>query len=248
MNHRYAVTHAHVRHDSFIRNGKWCDVMWCDVMRCDVQWCDVMWCDVMPWQFPLKMQHPRSPPNGETRLLGISRYYSRHQGRSQRMRKKIRGFMYPGVYWSGVINSRSLGHKMFFHPHLDLPWWPFWICTEKFKILDLVDFGGVRFQWKPSHLLWQYPLKSLHPRKPPNRKNQIPRYKVKWNRNLHLNLYCKILRNLSLSIWWISGRSKFQGKLSYDTAACLPRAFLAWYTDTPLVHSAIYHYAFWIRI
>jgi len=218
----------------------------------DVMWCDVIWCDVMDGDAMTDSTEnaaPSKPPNRETRLLGISWYKfktrfwlgarrrgsfspaaaAHHQGRSQHMQKKIRELIYPGVYLSGVINSRNLGPKIFFHPHLDLPWWPIWICTEKFEILDLVDFGGIQFQWKLSHLLWQYALQSLHLRNPPNRKTQIPRYKVEWNRNLLLNLYRKIPRNLSLSIWWISGRSKFQGKLSWY-CGCLPRAFAAWYT------------------
>jgi len=44
----------------------------------------------------------------------------------------------------------------------------------------------------------------LLPHNPPNRETQIPLCNFKLNRNLNLNLYRWIPRNLSVSIWWIS--------------------------------------------
>jgi len=41
-----------------------------------------------------------------------------------------------------------------------------WICTVKFEILDLVDFWGVAFSVESV----------IHPRNPPCRETQIPRY------------------------------------------------------------------------
>jgi len=52
---------------------------------------------------------------------------------------------------------------------------------------------------------WQIPLKTLHCQNPPNRETRIPRYKFKSNWNLNLNLDREILKNLSFSIWSISG-------------------------------------------
>jgi len=43
----------------------------------------------------------------------------------------------------------------------------------------------------------------------------FPHYRFKLKQDLILNLYCKILRSLSFSIWWISGMLYFQWKLSY---------------------------------
>jgi len=62
-----------------------------------------------------------------------------------------------------------------------------------------------RFPWK----------KMLNPRNPPNSETQISRYKFKLSQNLALNLYRKILLNLSFSIEWIWGIQHFQCKLSY---------------------------------
>jgi len=45
----------------------------------------------------------------------------------------------------------------------------------------------------------------LHLQYPPHRETQIPLYKFESNQQLNLNLYCEILRNLSFTIWWISG-------------------------------------------
>jgi len=54
-------------------------------------------------------------------------------------------------------------------------------------------------------IIWQFPLKMLHPRNPPNREIRIPRYNFKLNQNLDLDLFRKIPRKSSFSIWWISG-------------------------------------------
>jgi len=65
-----------------------------------------------------------------------------------------------------------------------------WMCTEEFEFLYLSDSRGVVFSvesviwlcgWFAVYLLfrsnwWQFPLTMLHPRHPPTRKTQIPRY------------------------------------------------------------------------
>jgi len=63
----------------------------------------------------------------------------------------------------------------------------------------------------------QIPQKMLHPRNPPNRETQIPRYKFKVNQNPNLNLYREIPRNLSFSIWLDFGDVTF----SVETVICV---------------------------
>jgi len=58
--------------------------------------------------------------------------------------------------------------------------------------------------------VWQIPLKMPNPQNPPNRETQSPRYKFKLIQHLNLNLYSEIPRNLSFSIWQISGRKCLQ--------------------------------------
>jgi len=53
--------------------------------------------------------------------------------------------------------------------------------------------------------IWQFPLKMLHPKNPPNPETQISWYKFRLFLFLHFILYCEIPRNLSFSIWWILG-------------------------------------------
>jgi len=50
---------------------------------------------------------------------------------------------------------------------------------------------------------------------PPNPETQSPRCKFKLNQTPNLKLYREIPRNLSLSIWWMSGMLYFQWKLSH---------------------------------
>jgi len=59
----------------------------------------------------------------------------------------------------------------------------------------------------------------LHPRNPPNRATQLPRYKFKSNQNLALNVYSERPRNPRFSIGWISGMWVFHWKLSHR---CMP--------------------------
>ena len=61
----------------------------------------------------------------------------------------------------------------------------------------------------------QISLITLHPRNPPNPQNQIPCYKFKLHQILNLYMYRKVPKNLSISIWWISGMLHFQWILSY---------------------------------
>jgi len=63
-------------------------------------------------------------------------------------------------------------------------------------------------------LLWQIPLNSLHPRNPPNPESQILGCTIKFFQNFDLNLYRKILENLSFLIWWISGIEQVMSILS----------------------------------
>jgi len=56
--------------------------------------------------------------------------------------------------------------------------------------------------------LSHFPVKTLHLRNLPNPETQIPRYKFELNQNLKLNMYRKIPRNPSFSIWWILGLSR----------------------------------------
>ena len=76
-------------------------------------------------------------------------------------------------------------------------------------------------------------INMLHPRNPPNQETQIPRYRFKLNQNFNLNLYGEkprnlsffdltdfrdaafSVRNLSFSIWRISGMQNFQLKVWY---------------------------------
>ena len=46
----------------------------------------------------------------------------------------------------------------------------------------------------------------LTPENPPNRKTRIPRYTVKSDQNLNLNLYREILWNRSAPMWWNAGK------------------------------------------
>ena len=50
---------------------------------------------------------------------------------------------------------------------------------------------------------------TLHPRNPPNREPQIPWYRFKLIQNFNFNVYQEIPRNLSFSIWSISGMQHF---------------------------------------
>jgi len=56
----------------------------------------------------------------------------------------------------------------------------------------------------------------VHFPNPPNPETQIPQYKFKWSQGLNLNLYRETPRNLSFSIWWVSGVMHSQWKLLYD--------------------------------
>jgi len=71
-----------------------------------------------------------------------------------------------------------------------------WICTVKSECSV----------WLDNEEACQFPLKLLHPRNPPNRETPIPPYEIKLNQNFNLSLGHEIPRNLSLMIWWISGR------------------------------------------
>ena len=64
-------------------------------------------------------------------------------------------------------------------------------------------------------MLWQFPLQMLHLRNPLNPETQILWNNFKWNQHLNSNLYREIPENLSFSIWWISGITHFQFKVSY---------------------------------
>jgi len=57
-----------------------------------------------------------------------------------------------------------------------------------------------------AEMRWQFPLKMMDPRHPPNREPQIPRYKFKLNQNLNLNLY-RICTVRYRGIWdfWFGG-------------------------------------------
>jgi len=95
---------------------------------------------------------------------------------------------------------------------------PFWKAHDLRKgvLAQNTDYSGSRqtLQLSATHwciqtsivaALWQIPLKSLHPRNLLNPESQIPRYKFKLNQNLNLNLYRKMARTLSFSIWLTSG-------------------------------------------
>ena len=64
----------------------------------------------------------------------------------------------------------------------------------------------------PSHLSTteQILLKMLHPRSPSKPGTQIPRYELKLNRNLDLNLYREIPKSLSFLDWQICDLQRFQ--------------------------------------
>jgi len=64
------------------------------------------------------------------------------------------------------------------------------------------------------YLVWNFQLKMQHPRKSPNLETQIPRYEFESNQKSG-SLYREIPRNLSFSIWRVSGMQHFQWKLWY---------------------------------
>jgi len=74
--------------------------------------------------------------------------------------------------------------------HNDLSSFFFFSFSCRHSLLLLPRICPLQKSLLLSFLLWQIPLKMLHPWNP-------PRYTVKLNQNLHLNLYCKIPRNLS---------------------------------------------------
>jgi len=64
-------------------------------------------------------------------------------------------------------------------------------------------------------IVWQIPLKILHPRHPPDWKTEITQWKSKFDRMFSLNLYREIPWNLSFSIRRILKEQHYQWKLSY---------------------------------
>ena len=63
-------------------------------------------------------------------------------------------------------------------------------------------------------VVWQFPLKMLHPRNPPNQESQIPWYLVVQIQSGFLVWFESVTRNLSFWTWWISGGAV----LSYGVA------------------------------
>jgi len=59
----------------------------------------------------------------------------------------------------------------------------------------------------------------LHLRNPPNPETQFPRYNLKLNQNLDLNLYRETPGNLSFWIWWSLGCSNFSA--NHHRCRCL---------------------------
>ena len=70
------------------------------------------------------------------------------------------------------------------------------------------------------HCIRQFPPKMSHPRNSRNRAIQIFRYKFELKQNFNFNLYCEILKNLSLLMWWIPVMLHFWWKLSCDGFRC----------------------------
>ena len=66
------------------------------------------------------------------------------------------------------------------------------------------------------HCIRQFPPKMSHPRNSRNRAIQILRYKFELKQNFNFNLYCEILKNLGLLMWWIPVMLHFWWKLSCD--------------------------------
>jgi len=94
-----------------------------------------------------------------------------------------------------VMCTMSTSRHHIYHKHIYIT--NSYIITQSRKVNTFVINSHDRFHWNAA------PLKSTNP------KTTISRYTFKVKHNLNLNLYREILRNLSISIWWILGVEQF---------------------------------------
>jgi len=76
------------------------------------------------------------------------------------------------------------------------------VCVYTYIHIYIYMYIHIPIQCRAMYI-WQILLKMLHPRDPPNRKFQIPRYKFKLDQIFNSKLHYEILGNPSFWIQWI---------------------------------------------